>query len=328
MEEKKMLDGFKIVSGSELTQDLVNYAEQGALRGVWLGFPNIHEHYTMSLPGVTDWSGIPGSGKNEVLMEFQINTSKFYGWKHLLYMPDAGDHIEILSDIIQKVSGKTFDKRFSNIIDEVEISHHLPWVLEHFKILVKTDMKAKLTPYQFWDLAVEIKKSEGLQTATIDSWKDMDHSREKEIGRTDQYLDDVLAYRNAISKSNNLHLHTIIHSLKTDKDKDGKRKPSTAYDLKGGPSWFDNGKVMVTAHRPDGKENLTEIYWNKVKPRSIGSLGVDELLFDTATRNFYINDIDENGNTFKRYAEKEPYKLKRQFVESLSDDDEDNQVPF
>ena len=83
-----MKKGFKISRAGEVTEKMVDYQKRGALQGVYLGFPNVHKHYSMSIPGVTDWTGFPRSGKTELVTEFLMNTSLFYGWKHSL-LPSA-----------------------------------------------------------------------------------------------------------------------------------------------------------------------------------------------------------------------------------------------
>ena len=314
-----IIKGFSVIKSADIYNDIVRYSKQGALRGKYLGFPTLHKNYTMSLPGVTDWTGFPRSGKTQVLMEFLLNTSEFYGWKHLVYFPDVGNEKEIIADLLHKRTGKTFDKRYKNHITEMEINIELTWVLEHFKILTKDDLKAKMTPYQFWDLAVKIKNEEGLHTASIDSWKDMQHNT-ADFGRDDKYLEDVLSYRNALSEKHNLHLHTIIHPTRTDKDSSGNRKPPTPYDLKGGTEWFNNGKNMVTVHRPNCEKNKAQIFWNKIKPRSIGSVGVSELYFDMERFRYYHKDM--GGKVFAEKGYKEP---KQQQISTKIDDDD---LPF
>lgn len=322
---KDIIKGFDIVTPADINNKVVEYAKQGALKGKYLGFPNIQDHYTMSLPGVTDWTGFPQSGKTQVLMEFLINTSKFYGWKHLIYFPDVGNEVEVISDLLHKITGKTFDNKYKNHITDFEIATELPWLLEHFKILTKKDLKAKLTPYQFWDLAVKIKGEEGLHTASIDAWKDMKHNI-TDFGRDDKYLEDVLSYRNSIAEQHFLHLHTIIHPLKTEKDAAGNRKPPTPYDMKGGTEWYNNAKCSITVHRPSGETNLVELYFNKIKPRSIGKVGVDTLNFDLKSFRYYF---DNQGETV--FATKDIYKPEKQKTAEITFDnpggDEDD-LPF
>jgi hypothetical protein len=156
-----------------------------------------------------------------------------------------------------------------------------------------------MTPFQFWDYAVELKKSEGLHTASIDSWKDLNHDY-KEFGGYATYLEAVLPYRNMIAEEHQLHLHTIIHPKLTEKE-NGKRNPPTPYDLKGGSEWFNSGKCMITVHRPDVLNNLCEIYVNKVKPRACGVVGNITLQFDINTLTYY--NLDEMNPNVKVYAE-------------------------
>ncbi len=310
------MNGFSLLEYQSVREGLLSYREKGALRGVFLGFPNLHNFYTMSLPGVTDVTGSPGSGKSEFMLELLLNTSLFYGWKHLLYVPDVGDRNEILATLIHKLSGKSFEKRYENYISEQEVERHLQWVLEHFFILVKDDLKAKITPYEFWEYAATLKKDIGIQTATIDSWKDMKHDMGV-FGRDDKYLEDVLSYRNAMAEAHNMHFITIIHPLKTEKDTTtGKRKPPTMYDLKGGTEWANSGKVMMTVHRTDGSPNAVDIIVTKAKPKSVAKLGVVPMFFDVSLAKFYW---DYEG--VKTYASKNNIETSASMLEFSDNDD-------
>lgn len=321
----KLVKGFKIIESSGAHEEMAEYAEKGALTGKYLGFPNMHKNYTMSLPGVTDWTGFPRSGKTQVLMEYLMVTSEYYGWRHLLYFPDVGDHKEILADLIHKKTGMTFDKRFANHITAIEISSVIDWILHHFIILTKEDLRAKMTPYQFWDLAVEIKEKDGLHTASIDAWKDMLHETHK-FGRDDKYLEDVLSYRNSIAERHNLHLHQVIHPIKTDKDSSGNRIPPTPYDLKGGTEWYNNGKNMVTVHRPYDQDNSVEIYWNKIKPRSIGNPGKTVMYFDVVKLRYFWKDGDQRHYATEEYFD--PLLDKVKDINNNSNDDSQEEIPF
>ena len=324
-----MKSGFSIVNNS-IRDEIMSYREKGALRGCYLGFPLLDEHYSIALPGCTDISGFPASGKSEFLLELLLNTSLYYGWKHLLYVPDVGDKNEVVAILIHKISGKTFDKRFvnSNYISEQEVDRNLDWILHHFRIMVKDDMKAKISPYEFWDIAAKMNKETdgGIQTATIDSWKDLKHGvglDGERFARDDKYLDDVLSYRNSMAELHKMHFFIVIHPVKTEADKDGHRKPPTPYDLKGGGTWFDNGKCMITVHRQSGHPNAVDVMVTKAKPESVASVGKVEFFFDRTLAKFYWMD---QGN--KYYAKKEKFKpIGLQIHEDLQDDQDDD-VPF
>jgi hypothetical protein len=295
-----MMDGFKITEPQDVLKQLKDYRNNYHEKGVYLGFEELDRHYSMQLGNCTDWTGYPMSGKTQVLMELLMNTSIFYGWKHLIYFPDVGNNVEILADFINKKTSKSFDPKKPNTITDEEIEREIEWVTNHFKVLTKVDVKAKLTPMQFWDMAADIKKTEILHTASIDSWKDMSHPYDQ-YGGYATYLEFCLPYRNHIAEEHNLHLHTIIHPKLTEKV-NGVRNPPTPYDLKGGSEWFNSGKSMITVHRPDTMHNQCEIYFNKIKPRSVGSIGKCDLHFDVNSLTYYVIDVVAPNEHNKLYA--------------------------
>lgn len=294
------MKGFKITEPNDVLKQLKEHRDNYNERGVYLGFEKIDEYYSMQLGGCTDWTGFPMSGKTQVLMELLMNTSMFYGWRHLIYFPDVGNNVEILADFIHKKTNKSFDPKKPNTISDLDIEREIEWVTKHFKVITKVDVKAKLSPMDFWDMAAEIKANGDLHTASIDSWKDMHHDYEK-YGGYATYLEYCLPYRNHIAEQHNLHLHTIIHPKLTEKI-NGQRHPPTPYDLKGGSEWFNSGKSMITVHRPDITHNLAEIHFNKIKPRSVGKIGKIDLHFDINSLTYYDIDVIAPNDHNKLYA--------------------------
>ena len=97
-----MKKGFKLTQAVEVTEALIEYRDTYNEKGKYLGFENLNDLYTMQLGTCTDWTGFPRSGKTQVLMELLLNTSLYYGWKHLVYFPDVGSNIEIIADLLHK----------------------------------------------------------------------------------------------------------------------------------------------------------------------------------------------------------------------------------
>jgi hypothetical protein len=286
-----MDNGYEITKASDVITKLSHYRNNYHEKGMYLGWDKLHEHYSMQLGNVTDWTGYPMSGKTQVLMELLMNTSMWYGWRHLVYFPDVGSNVEIIADLIHKKTGKSFNPSVSNAISDDDIRKEVDWITHHFLVLTRKDVKAKMTPMEFWDMAVNIKNTEGLETASIDSWKDLSHPYDK-YGGYAQYLEFVLPYRNQIAEDNDLHLHTIIHPKLTEKE-NGKRKPPVPYDLKGGSEWFNSGKCMITVHREDLDSGIAEIYFNKIKPRAIGKIGKIDLRFDVNRFRYFDIEVED-----------------------------------
>jgi hypothetical protein len=292
-----MKKGFKITQAVEVTEALIEYRDTYNEKGKYLGFENLNDLYTMQLGTCTDWTGFPRSGKTQVLMELLLNTSLYYGWKHLVYFPDVGSNVEIIADLLHKKTAKCFNPKYKNVISDQDIYRETEWLLEHFKVLTKADVKAKLTPFEFYDMAASMKDE--IQTASIDSWKDMSHPY-NEYGGYAMYLEAVLPYRNQTAEDNNLHIHTVIHPKLTEKE-NGTRKAPTPYDLKGGSEWFNSGKCMITVHRESTETTNADISVHKVKPRSCGNVGFCSLQFDVEKLVYFTTEQTVNGNV-KRYA--------------------------
>ena len=143
------IEGYKVTETKDIIDKIFKHRDNYNQKGKYLGWQGLDEFYSMQLGNCTDWTGFPMSGKTQVLMECLLNTSKFYGWKHLVYFPDVGNNVEIVADLIHKLTGKSFNPKENNVIKDREITNSLDWIFEHFHILTKKDVKAKMTPFQF-----------------------------------------------------------------------------------------------------------------------------------------------------------------------------------
>ncbi len=284
-----------IVTENEIKERLKDYYHTGGGVTYYLGFNTLGSLYNIKEGGCTDWSGLPASGKTEVLLDCLKFCSRHYRHKHLIHMPDAGSIEEIIGKLIHKMSGKQFEEFYidsdgnkrliENRVTPEELDHYLPIVLEFFKILdpKKANNSKALTPKEFWQFSVDNKKELGIFSAVIDSWNYMKH----DVGllRYDQWLEDTLSFRNELAERNALHFHTIIHP-KSGKKVDGKTQMPDMHDLKGGSEWANNGKSIIIVHREFGS-SVTDIKINKAKPKIVGVQGLTSLQYDIKQGAFY-----------------------------------------
>lgn len=256
------------------------------------GFFLINQNYQFLKGNCTDITGYPYSGKTLFLMEILFNLSVEHGMKHLLHLPDSGKPEEVIATLIQKKTGKTFDKRYPNLIEEAEIMREINWIHEHFQIL---QYQKRPTPFEFWDYAATL----DVQTASIDSWNYMRHE-----GEGTKYLAEVLSYRNELAEKSNKHFFTIIHPRNptaNDYNANGGLKAPDVFNLMGGSEWNNNGKNIIVVHKED-KEGLEfDIYFRKIKPRIVGKTGMISLNYDISRQKFY--EIDHKGNRIFAFGE-------------------------
>jgi twinkle protein len=292
------MKGFEIISADKLQKDLDKFLIKGAEPGLKTGFDIIDTSYTVLKGGVTDLTGWPGSGKTLFLDDLLMSLSQRYGWKHLLYVPDSGNHQDVYSRLIHKLTGKTFRKDYDNQINQAEMYKAMAWVREHFHVLIRNDFKERLSPAEFWEYAIANK----YDSAVIDSWNFMKH----DSSRGTSYLAEILSYRNELAENNNIHFFTIIHPknpTEKDYDKEGKLRPANEYTLMGGSEWNNNGKCIISAHKESKDSDIYEIHFRKIKPDIVGLAGgFIEMQHDWRLRRFYYIDPDKFGQ--KSYAVK------------------------
>jgi len=316
-----------------ITEDMIrdrmsDYYDSGGGETFYIGFNGLAKHYSIKEGGVTDWTGYPGSGKTELLLETLKNCSDWYGHKHLIYMPDAGTVEEVVAKLIHKFTGKQFEEFYydesgdkqlvKNRITEADMFKWIPKVLDYFKIYdPSTKVEGKkgtrsktLTPVEFWEYAATNKKKLGIFSAVIDSWNYMRHDVQG-YGREDKWLEDVLSYRNEIAERENLHLHTIIHPKAPKKDKNGRIIFPDMHSLKGGSEWANNGKSIIIVHR-DFNSPITDVKIEKAKPRIVGVQGVACLKYDVKSGRFYEN--------IKSSGMKRVYSHKEHIIENNNSD--------
>jgi len=333
-----------ILKEEDIRDELNEYYETGGGNTFYVGFNALSNHYNIKEGGVTDWTGYPGSGKTELLLDVLMNTTKWYGHKHLIYMPDAGTNAEVIAKLIHKKTGQQFEEFFynkkgekvliKNRIQQKDIFRYLPEILKSFHVFIptkknkgKTTTKS-VTPREYWDFAASNKKELGIFSAVIDSWNYMHH----DIGsqRQDQWLEEVLSYRNELADSSGVHFHTIIHPKTEKKDKNGKTILPDMHSLKGGSEWPNNGKTIIVCGR-DFQSGMTDIKIDKAKPRVVGIQGLAALRYDSSKGGFY-----ENINGQRYYAHKEPIIVEqKQTKADISNPDEriagvkdDDDLPF
>ena len=280
----------------------VDYWKNAEDKILYNGFECIKEYLGITLGSCIDMTGFSHSGKTEFAMELMFYNSEIFGGRHALYVPDMGGYNEIRRKLIHKHTGKTFKKGYANTIQEHEIIKAENWIDHHFIILKKKDIRKPVTPFELWEFVVTFKDEVGgLSMGLIDSWKNMFHDMQGK--REDQFLDYALSFRNEMAEEYNKTFLTIAHPTKTELEDEynstgnKKRRIPDANDIKGGQSWFANGKIVMTVDRPDKLDNQTDIYISKVKPDMLGKAGVikGKLKFDWAKSRYYE---EYNGQKF------------------------------
>ena len=280
-----------IKSNGDILEQLFYLHKNGIPEGSNVGLNNFDEQLTFVKGGCTDITGYPFYGKSLFLKEIMMGLAINHNWRHCVYMPDDGSDTEVISNLLHKMTGKTFTKGYPNTITEKEISKHSSQLLDRFKFI---SAENNIEPEAFWNYA----KENDCNSACIDSWNYLAHKGEP---TNPEYLRKILSIRNRFMEINKMHSFIIIHPKNPDPKqvKDGSVKKPSVYDLMGGSEWNNNGRNIVVVHK-NGKENHEPYIINvdKVKPKHYGQLGEVMLSMDWAKQRFYQFDPVYNKKTY------------------------------
>ena len=277
----------KIIDYNAKRKEFEVFHKTGGAGMNYAGFECLNGVFQFALDGVTDITGTPGSGKTEFGLEILFYQSEVFGLRHLLYAPDIGSYNEIRRKLLVKYYRRSF-RGYENSITDLDLINASAWIDTYFLIAQKDDPKKPLTPIDLWNFGSDYEDKNGiLNTVFIDSWKNLFHDMQPFGGREDLYLDYVLSYRNELAEGKTKHFMTIAHPKKMEiiMPKDAtkaKRRVPDADDIKGGSAWNSNGKVIITVDYPDRSKQTVDLYFNKVKPDTLGKANaiLDVLEFD------------------------------------------------
>jgi hypothetical protein len=259
----------KVINYSEKQKDFMTYHKTGGAGINYVGFECIDKVWKFANDGVTDITGFPASGKTEFAFELLFYQCEAHGKRFMLYVPDVGGYNEIRRKLIVKYYKRSF-RGYDDSVKDHELELAATWIDFHFLIVTKADYKSTITPQALWEFMAEYTDNNGgVSGLLVDSWKNLYHDYK---GREDLYLDYVLSYRNEIAEQSKKHIMTIAHPTKTEIEgnANGKRRIPSAYDIKGGGSWFANGKTIITVDKPYDDRPVTDLYFSKVKPDTLG----------------------------------------------------------
>lgn len=288
---------------NEVKADLETLYTVGIEMGKSVGWEFEQFSYTVKLGSTTYIAGPPASGKSEFWFEILINLSCLHGWKHVIYSPETGSHVDIYSELMHKFIGKPYVKGNWMMNDSEKLTAE-KFIEKHFFVF---DDQSEMTATEFYNHVEAFEKENGItiQTTTADPWNEFKNDfKPEDLGREDLYLSRILGDVRKKAKANNKHHCIITHvrDQKIEKTKDGiYHYPfPTARDLAGGQTWFRKGMSMIMFWRPpegmvlDGvpaERNEVHVKIAKTKPKGTSKNGTYKFFLNIQAYRYYMKDI-------------------------------------
>jgi len=265
-----------IIDPKTCYKPLVQDYENGVEKGLSTGWRKLDELYTIRTGEVSIITGIPGSGKSNVIDSLGVNMALHHQWRIGMFSPENHPIQRHLKTILEKLVTKSFYvTKYGERMTKAEIKDGLAFLSDYFKFIVPKD--DLITVDVILNYARILCLQYGIKGLIIDPWNEIEHDQ-KSGEREDQYISRQLTKIRRFARMNGLHIWVVAHPKKLHKNDKGEYDPPTMYDISGGAQWrnkADNG-LCVFRNFDSGVVNVLV---QKIRFREIGKLGDMELKF-------------------------------------------------
>lgn len=292
--------------GSEKLRQLLKTAKNYPLEGVlnlddiWDNVLNYNDNgiqnYSIEL-GESDsffkielgqWSvitGIPNSGKSDIIDQILINVAKRHKFRNAIFSPESWPYESHIKRIANKYNGTN--------CTSAQLNDTKGFIKEYFN-WIKIDL-ANLTLKGILDNFKELVLQRGVKICVIDPYNMLDHSAQKDFSYIGRQLSQITQF----CQQTNTHLFLIAHPRKIESENGIFKKPNL-YSISGSADFFNksfNGLVVYRCigQRTKYRSDLVKVYVEKVKRKENGQLGCFDLAPDFKNGGVYrsINKSDK-----------------------------------
>ena len=276
-----------VLNIDNIWQNVLNYNEKGVVNyGIGLGESD--NYFKMAFGEWSVITGIPNSGKSDIVDQICVNMATKYGFRSAMFSPESFPY----EGHIKRIANKLNEKNCNND----DLNNTKDFISEHFH-WVKIDLE-NLTLKGILNAFRELVFQRGINICVIDPWNMLDHSAQKDYSYIGRLLSEITQF----CQQTNVHLLLVAHPRKIESIEGTYKKP-TLYDISGSADFFNKTYNGIICYRCIGqkssyKSDIVKIYIEKVKRKENGQLGDFEVAPDFYNGGVY-KPIDQNNKRFE-----------------------------
>lgn len=284
-----------IINIDNIWQSVLNYNENG-VENFTIGLDGGDNYFKMSFGEWSVVSGIPNSGKSDVLDQILCNITMRHGFRCAMFSPESFPY----EGHIKRIANKLMSKNCNND----DLNNVKDFIEEHF-YWIKIDLE-NLTLKSILNAFKKLVFQKGINVCVIDPWNMLDHSAQ----RDHSYIGKTLSEITQFCQQTKTHLFLVAHPRKIESE-GGQYKKPTLYDISGSADFFNKAYNGIIIYRNIGQRteygsDSVNVYIEKVKRKENGQLGSFEIAPDF-----------KNGGVYKSIKKKNKFEVIK-----------DNDIPF
>lgn len=266
---------------------------KGPGRGEATGFPDVDEIYTVAGGFVTIVTGMPGSGKSEMIDMIMFNLAKRLSWKFAVCSFENPPDFHI-PKLAEKYTERPFFEGPTTRMSPTEKDEAFVWVNEHFAFMDHSDGEPA-TIESILERAEAAVLRLGVRGLVIDPFNYIEiETRDDTETNT---ISNMLTKLRLFAVSHDVHVWFIAHPRILRSSDGGGIPIPKGYDISGSAAWFSKADFGMTVVRPwmhspmvtddfgdkshaKKKDNAVEIHVWKCRFKWMGSVGVAKLEYN------------------------------------------------
>tara|TARA_S200002703_G_scaffold152176_1_gene152351 strand:+ start:482 stop:2161 length:1680 start_codon:yes stop_codon:yes gene_type:complete len=272
-----------ILNIDNIWDSVLNYNENG-IKNYSIGMGNSDSYFNLAFGEWTVVTGIPNSGKSDIVDQICCNLATKYGFRCAMFAPESYPYEGHIKRIANKLNEK--------ICDNTDLNNTKDFIEEHFH-WVKIDLE-NLTLKGILDAFKQLVLQKGVNVCVIDPYNMLDHSAQRDYS----YVGRLLSQITQFCQQTKTHLFLVAHPRKIESIEGKYRKP-TLYDISGSSDFFNKSYNGLIVFRQIGqkskyKSDIVSVYVEKVKRKENGQLGQFEVAPDFVNGGVYKHLTREN----------------------------------
>jgi hypothetical protein len=283
-----------VVYGIDVKDRALSINERGFEKIMGVGIPELDYLFKPKRGEITLLTGIGNYGKTAWQKSQILGRIIMFGEKIATFSPEDTPAEEYFHDYVEMLLGcecTPFNpNRPSNEVYEAAydfISKHI--------FYISAEMLSP-TPQYIKEKFLELIVQEKVDFCCIDPFNQMTNDYKGFGGRTDKYLETLLADFSRFAKKNDVYFWVIAHPKLMERDKTGNYKCPDVFDVADGAMWNNKMDNILVYHRPfaqtDPNNPLAEFHSKKIKKKSVGRKGFMLVEYVWERRRFFIEGRD------------------------------------
>jgi hypothetical protein len=283
-----------VVYGIDVKDRALYINQNGFDKVLGIGIPQIDYLFKPKRGEITLLTGIGNYGKTAWQKAQLLMRMVMFGEKVATFSPEDVPAEEYFHDYVEMLLGCECTPYNPNRPSDDVYEAAYDFVSKHI-FYISAEMLSP-TPQYIKEKFLELIVQEKVDFCCIDPFNQMTNDYKGYGGRTDKYLETLLADFSRFARKNDVYFWIIAHPKLMERDRSGNYKCPDVFDVNDGAMWSNKMDNILVYHRPfaqtDPNNPLAEFHSKKIKKKSVGRKGFMMLDYVWDRRRFFVEGKD------------------------------------